>query len=132
MHLQFFIPMKPPTVTQQEKRVSKSQNGRYYFYDTPELKAARAKLRDYLASYVPEQEYTTAVRLVAKWCFPLTGRHRDGEYKTSKPDTDNLQKMLKDVMTDLHFWKDDALVVSEITEKFYAAIPGLYIAIQEI
>ncbi len=69
---------------------------------------------------------------MTKWCFPLTGKHRDGEYKTSRPDTDNLQKLLKDVMTDLGYWKDDAQVASEITEKFWAKIPGIYIAIEEL
>ena len=57
---------------------------------------------------------------------------KDGEYKTSKPDTDNLQKMLKDVMTDLNYWKDDAQVASEIIEKFYFNISGIYIKIENL
>lgn len=69
--------------------------------------------------------------MVVKWCFPC-GDHRDGEYRITKPDTDNLQKMLKDVMTDLHFWKDDAQVASEICEKFWAERPGIYIRIENI
>lgn len=90
------------------------------------------KLQAYLARYVPEQPYTTAVRAIVKWCFPLTEGHYDGEYKTTKPDADNLQKMLKDVMTDLGYWTDDALVASEIIEKFWAARPGIYICIEEV
>jgi Holliday junction resolvase RusA-like endonuclease len=35
-------------------------------------------------------------------------------------------------MTDLGFWKDDALVTSEIIEKFWAEVPGIYISIQEL
>lgn len=53
-------------------------------------------------------------------------------YKSTKPDTDNLQKMLKDVMTELNFWKDDALVASEVIEKFWAEVPGIYIRIEEL
>ena len=122
--------MKPPTKTHQEKKVS-VVNGKPVFYEPPELKAARAKLEAHLSSHVPDKQYTKAVRLVTKWCFPK-GNHGDGEYKATKPDTDNLQKMLKDVMTDLHFWKDDALVASEIIEKFWAEIPGIYISISEL
>ncbi len=59
-------------------------------------------------------------------------RSRTGDWRTSKPDTDNLQKLLKDVMTSLGFWKDDALVCSEICEKFWAATPGIYIHIEEL
>ena len=76
----------------------------------------------------PSQPITDGIRLVVKWCFPR-GRHRDGEYRTTKPDTDNLEKMLKDVMTDLGYWEDDALVASEVVEKFWAEIPGIYICI---
>ena len=131
MKTEFFVPMKPPTTTHQMKQVH-VVNGKPVFYEPEELKAARVKLRDHLATHVPEKRYTEAVRLVVKWCFPMTGAHRDGEYKATKPDTDNLQKMLKDVMTSLHFWNDDAQVASEIIEKFWAARPGLYIAIESI
>ena len=43
-----------------------------------------------------------------------------------------MQKALKDIMTKLHFWKDDALVASEVVEKFWSDIPGIWICIREI
>jgi len=123
------MPMKPPTVTHQEKDIA-VRNGKPIVYEPPELKDAREKLTAHLASFVPAEPYTTGVRLVVKWLFPKTGRHRNGEYKLTKPDTDNLNKLLKDCMTKLGFWKDDALVASEIIEKFYGEIPGVYIRIE--
>lgn len=132
MTISFFIPMIPPTVTAQEHRVGINKSGKPYFYDSAEIKAAKLKLQSVLARHAPKQQYTKAVRLMVKWLFPITGNHHDGEYKTSKPDTDNLQKILKDLMTALHFWKDDAIVASEIIEKFYAEKPGLFICIQEL
>lgn len=125
------MPMIPPTKTHQEKQV-RVVNGKPMFYEPAELQAARTKLQAHLAGHVPVEKYTGAVRLITKWCFPITGKHVDGEYKSTKPDTDNLQKMLKDVMTDLKFWTDDALVASEITEKFWAQMPGIYIVIEEV
>lgn len=130
-HIQFFMPMKPPTVTHQEHRVT-MKSGKPIFYDTPEMKSAKTKLRDSLAAHIPDKPLDSGVRLMVKWLFPITGKHANGEYKLSKPDTDNLQKMLKDIMTDLRFWKDDALVASEIIEKFYSDTPGLFIVIQEL
>lgn len=129
--LEFFMAMLPPTKTHQEKQVHVVK-GKPCFYEPDELKAARAKLEAHLSGHVPEKPFGGAVRLVVKWCFSISGKHSDGEYKTSKPDTDNLQKMLKDVMTKLHFWKDDAQVASEITEKFWAAKPGIYVRIEEL
>lgn len=131
MEISFFMAMIPPTTTHQQKQV-KVVNGKPIFYEPAEVKEARAKLHAHLAQHVPEEKYTGAVRLVTKWCFPITGKHQDGEYKTTKPDTDNLQKMLKDVMTDLGFWTDDCLVASEIVEKFWAEIPGIYISIESL
>lgn len=130
MMIEFFMPMKPPTVTHQEKQVH-VVNGKPVFYEPAELKQARVKLSAHLAQHKPSNKYTGAVELVTKWCFPK-GKQPDGAYKTSKPDTDNLQKLLKDCMTTVGYWKDDALVCREITEKFWAEIPGIYIRITEL
>lgn len=131
MTTEFFIPMaKVPTITHQQKKVT-IVKGKPVFYEPQELKSVRAKLQAHLAGYVPDKPYIKAVRLVTKWCFPC-GSHGDGEYKTTKPDTDNMVKLLKDVMTDVGYWKDDALVASEIIEKFWAEIPGIYIKIEEL
>lgn len=129
--IEFFIPMIPPTKTHQEKQVHVVK-GKPKFYEPTELKAARQKLQAHLAGHIPENKFIGPVRLITKWCFPATKDHKNGEYKTSKPDTDNLQKMLKDVMTSLGYWTDDALVASEIIEKFWADIPGIYILIEEL
>lgn len=128
--LQFFVSMVPPTVTHQEKQVT-VQGGKPRFYEPQELKAARIKLRDYLAKHRPDAPMDCGVRLIVKWCFPR-GVHPDGSYKTTKPDTDNLQKMLKDVMTEVGFWKNDAQVASEIVEKFWAETTGIFIRVEEL
>lgn len=47
-----------------------------------------------------------------------------------KPDTDNLEKALKDEMTRLHFWHDDAQVCSEIVEKFWSAPCGVFVRVE--
>ena len=131
MVTEFFMPMRPPTQTHQEKSV-RVVKGKPVFYEPAELKAARAKLEAHLAGHKPNESMSGALRLMVKWCFPLSGIHEEGEYKTTKPDTDNLQKLLKDVMTGLGFWKDDAQVASEIVEKFYSGVPGIYVHLEEI
>jgi len=131
MRTEFFMPMIPPTRTHQEKQV-KIVKGKPVFYEPAELKAVRSKLMAHLGKHVPETKYTAAIRLTSWWCFPITGEHKNGEYKTTKPDTDNLVKMLKDVMTDLKFWTDDSLVASEVIEKFWADKPGIYIKIEDL
>ncbi|MBR1384057.1 MAG: RusA family crossover junction endodeoxyribonuclease, partial [Ruminococcus sp.] len=111
------MPMIPPTVTYQEKKIHVVKN-KPVPYEPPELTDARAKLTAHLAQHSnPFFPYKTGVRLTVKWLFPK-GKHKHGEYRITKPDTDNLQKLLKDCMTAVGFWTDDALVASEICEKF--------------
>ena len=129
----FFIPMRPPTVTHNAKQLHTFMRGGRpcaVLHDSPELKDARARLHAHLAPHAPPSPLTGPVRLVVKWLFPAQGRHPDGAWKTSRPDTDNLDKALKDEMTRLHFWHDDAQVASEISEKFWANTPGIFIQVE--
>lgn len=128
---EFFMKMdKVPTVTAQERRVT-IVKGKPVFYDSPRIKSAKTLLITHLKRYKPAKPYECGVRLKVSWLFPK-GKHKDGEYRTTKPDTDNLQKMLKDCMTSCGYWTDDALVASEICEKFWADVPGIYIRIEEL
>ena len=129
--LEFFMPMNPPTATHQEKKVS-VVNGKPYFYEPQRLKDARQLLRLSLAPHRPKSPMKGAIRLTTVWCFPRVKTSKDGQYKTTKPDTDNLQKLLKDVMTLLNYWNDDAQVASEMIEKYWSDTPGIYIRIEKI
>lgn len=132
---QFFLPMIPPSITHQAKDLHaymKDGKPRAVLHNSEELNAARVKLRAHLAPHKPSAPETGAVRLTVKWLFPCGENHKDGEYKITKPDTDNLQKMLKDILQELKFYKDDAQVCSEIVEKFWAATPGIWIRLEEI
>ena len=128
--LEFFIPMKLPTITAQEQKIG-VRNGKPYKYDPTELKAARVLFRDHLRKFAPPEPITGPVRLHTVWCY-RSGAHKAGEWKTSKPDTDNSWKRLKDVMTGLRFWKDDAQVCSELTDKLWADVPGLYVSVEAL
>ena len=130
--LSFFCPMIPPTATGQMHKVQVLPNSKVHFYDPPEVAQARAKLLAAVCRHMPSAPFTGPVSLLVKWCFPVTAPHHDGEWKTTKPDTDNLQKILKDVMSKSGFWVDDALVCREIVEKFWADVPGIYIRVEAL
>ena len=128
--IEFFVPLKKvPTTTHQMKQVNFKNKT---IYEPPALKAARAMLMEQVGQFQTEEPMTGPLRLTTKWLFPITGKHQDGEYKTTRPEPDNLNKLLKDCMTKCGFWKDDALVASDFCEKFWAEIPGIYIKIQPL
>jgi len=124
----FFLPMIPPTTTAQMRRVS-MVGGKPRFYDSPAVASAKAKLAAALAKHRPDEPLAGPLRLVCKWCFPYRRGITTPTYKDTRPDTDNLQKALKDAMTDLGFWLDDAQVASEFVEKFWAEPCGIYVEI---
>lgn len=130
MEMSFFMAMLPPTATHQEKQVV-IVNGKPRFFEPPVLKDARAKLSTSLARFRPNEPIPegTPVRLTVKWCFQAGKGHKPGTWRVTKPDTDNLQKLLKDCMTQTGFWADDAQVCSETVEKFWTDTPGIYISI---
>lgn len=136
--ISFFLPMIPPTVTQQEHEF-KVVKGRVVVYDPPRLKDARQKFMDHLKAQkhrIPGWDYVFPmdgpVRLVTKWIWPVDAEHKNGTWKITKPDTDNLIKLFKDCMTRTHYWHDDAQVCSEVTEKFYGDRPGIFVQVEPI
>ena len=129
--IEFFLPMIPPRVTEQEHKAARWGDSIRVYRDE-RLQDARKKFIAHLAPHAPETPFTSAVRLITKWCFPSNNRHPDGSYKTTAPDTDNLIKLFKDCMTAVGFWENDALVASEITEKFWADLPGIYVRLEEL
>lgn len=129
MKIQFFLPMaNVPTVTHQEKKIDWK---RHRIYEGDDLKRTRQLLTDSVARHTPDHPLTGPVQLTVKWIWPK-GIHKNGEYKITRPDTDNLDKLLKDCMTDAGFWNDDAQVVSEHIEKFWGDISGIFIKAEEI
>lgn len=130
--MDFFMNMDPPTVTAQEHKVT-MVGGRPHFYDPAPVKDAKKQLTAHLLPHKPKEPYIGAVALSTVWLFPKGKRHKHGEWRVTKPDTDNLQKLLKDCMTKCGFWKDDAQVVRETVEKRWSDEPaGIYIEITDL
>lgn len=120
--MKLFLLMEPPTVTAQQAKVAVVEN-RPMFYKPEKVKAARQMLIRHLKPFKPPSPYEGAIELHVIWLFPKGKSHKHNEWRITKPDTDNLEKMLKDCMTEVGFWKDDAQVVKEIVEKRWSDDP---------
>ena len=131
MTIEFFMPMQPPTITHQEKKIRTSK-GRPVVYEPPELKEARAKLTAHLAQYAPAEPMQAPVAITAIWCFAADRNHAHGTPKTTKPDIDNMQKLLLDCMTKVNFWHDDSVIASANFQKWWSDVPGIYIKVERM
>ena len=134
MKYRFFMPMDPPTATAQEKQV-RVVCGHPQFYEKPAAKEAKKLLIAELTKYKPEQPLQGPIRLCVDWVFPKRkiDKFIGIKLKDTKPDTDNLQKGLKDCMTKVGFWNDDAQVALEYVTKCWTSIePGIQITVEEV
>lgn len=120
--IHFEEPMRIPTVTQQEHDLAVNRRtGKPYVHDNMELKQARMSFRAHLYQHIPPEPFTGALSLSVTWLFLDNGmNHKDLEYKTTRPDTDNMIKMLKDEMAHCGFMKNDAQVAVEVNRKIWS------------
>jgi Holliday junction resolvase RusA-like endonuclease len=124
----------PPTATAQEKQV-RVICGHPQFYEKPAAKEAKKLLIAELMKHKPEGPLHGPLRLSVDWFFQK--RKADKfigiKLKDTKPDTDNLQKGLKDCMTKVGFWKDDAQVAVEHVSKWWTSgKTGILITVEEL
>lgn len=123
----------PPTATAQQKGVF-VRNGLAHFFTKEKVSDAEAFLSGLLAPYVPAEPMHGPVYLQIRWCYPYRKSERKSVVRagleiphTSRPDLDNLEKNLLDVLTRLRFWDDDSQVFTKSTAKVWG--PQGYLAI---
>ena len=127
----------PPTATAQQKGVF-VRDGHAHFFKKKKVKDAEDFLEALLMPHAPAEPLRGAVYIQARWCFPYRKSERKSVTKTgreiphtSRPDLDNLEKSLLDVLTHLNFWGDDAKVFTKSTAKVWGPSPYLAIAIKD-
>lgn len=120
--MKIFLLLEPPTTTAQMKKIG-IVHGKPYIYVPENVKKAKSELIKHLLPFKPKVPFDGPVELKVTWLFAKGKSHKHLEWRVIKPDTDNLEKMLKDCMTEVGFWKDDAQVVREVVEKLWSDEP---------
>lgn len=120
--MKIFLLLNPPTITAQETKVA-IVNGKPKFYKPENVTRAKEELKKHLRPFKPSAPMNGPIELKVTWLFPKGKTHKHLEWRVTKPDTDNLEKLLKDCMTEVGFWKDDAQVVREVVEKLWSDEP---------
>ncbi len=127
--IEFFLNMDPPTATDQEKNINWKTKS---MYQNDRSADAKAKLRAHLVKYIPDQPLNGPLRMTIIWGFLAKGKHQFNTWCINKPDLDNAQKALQDVMTELGFWKDDCHIATLQTSKIWTWHPGISISIEQL
>lgn len=105
------IKMKIPGSTKQQRKISGKKS-----YPTMGLRVARATWQAALEPHAPEEPAKKAVSLKLGFCY-----HHDKKegLKTTRPDLDNLAKIVIDAMVTTGYLVNDAQIVSLCAEKKY-------------
>ena len=120
--MKIFLLLDPPTSTAQETKIN-TRGKKPSFYKPEKLKKAKEELIKHLKPFKPSEPLVGPIKLDVEWRFPKGKSHKDREWRVTKPDTDNLEKLLKDCMTEVGFWNDDAQVVIEHVQKYWSDEP---------
>ena len=84
----FFLPFDPPRVTGQMKGINFAERR---VYTKPQVLEVAALFAWHLKKHIPPEPLKGAVSLSVTFYFAYSGKgHTDGEWKITKPDTDNL------------------------------------------
>jgi len=139
--IDFFIPCNPPKSTAQgSSRIMKRKNGQMFVGRCANSKAAKAKanLLTLLHPHRPETPLEGPLLLVVDWRYawrksePKKNRAEGWKYCDTRPDVDNLCKMLLDAMTTAGFWNDDSQIAKLSFTKEWSNYSGIGIRIQQL
>ncbi len=105
----------PPSKTAQQKGET-IINGHIHHYEKKEVTQAKEAIAWQLKPFAPKDPLTGPLYVKIEWRFELK-RCKKRAWKVTRPDLDNLEKGLLDVLTNLNFWNDDAQIVMKSTCK---------------
>ena len=132
MKIEFFKEFIPPKTTVQQRRQNKFGG---YLHDTGKI--ARATWKAIVEPYRPETPMCGAIALSIAITWPHTKRSRTESgkrntpvvAKTTRPDSDNIVKMILDVMQETGFFHDDSQIFDMHISRYYGDIAGVFISI---
>ncbi len=134
----FRLDCVPPTATAQQKGAFVC-GGRVRFFTKKKVRQSENFLAALCSMHVPDVPFSEPVAVTMSWTFPWRKSERKSTVRAgvpiphvSRPDLDNLEKNLLDVLTRLRFWTDDSLVAVKSTSKWWGPNPGIGIAIRPV
>lgn len=120
----------PRTTAQQKNIVSTGKYKR--LVDSKNLKKAKTIWHYVFASHVPKEMFEGALYLEIIYCFKASKTNKPNTLKITSPDTDNLQKLPKDIMQALMYFKNDGQVAMDRPIKVFSDEPGVFIKLKQL
>ena len=129
----------PKHTAQASNKILKTKDGRYFIgkKESSNAKATQNELFNLLYPYRPEQPLEKPLQVEIKWVYPYRKsepkKNRTAEkYCDTRPDVDNICKLLFDMMTRIGFWIDDSQIADLHFIKVWDSKPRIEIKIGEL
>lgn len=120
--IRLVIPGQPERITEQQHRFGGySKNGKAIIYRDTRLQRARDRMIQEMMRFAPDQPLKGPLQLQVVWYFGTKDKKKiRAIWKTTRPDTDNMLKGLKDCLAECGYCEDDAQIAHEILTKRWA------------
>lgn len=135
--LSFFVACNPPRATAQQKGAF-VMAGKVRFFKKARIKQAENDLVSLLRPHVPSTPFDGPLLVTVQFRFPFKKTERKADvargwaYSDTRPDVDNLCKLLFDAMSLLGFWRDDSQIAVMRATKIRSAATGIGIDIARL
>lgn len=135
--IKFHLPIIPPKATSQTKRLVMLA-GKPRFFPTGDHAAAEGDLLTLCAEHRPEHPMTGPVALHVDFTFPWRKGESQRErgagmrHNDTRPDLDNMAKLIGDVLTKLQFYGDDGQVADLHLRKFWGDEVGIAVRLEQL
>ena len=130
--VEFFAPMRVPSTTHNDLIAVPMHGGGARIVKSAALREAEAAWESRLARFAPEMPLSGPLAADVRLCWEADAKHPAGSPKDTKPDLDNIEKTLWDVMERLGFFENDAQVALKRVAKLYGDVPGVYVRLEEM
>lgn len=136
--LTILLLVEPSRATHQSSlRVMKRRGGGFFVgkYEKSAAKQWSRRLAELLAPYKPCKPLEGPLKVSIAWTFPYpkgtaSKRAVKRSWRESRPDLDNMEKGLLDLLVDEGFMLDDSQVTAKHTMKFNGTEPSIFIRIE--
>lgn len=133
-HLSLTLTLNENPKSTAQMKGERVMGNKVHHFEKKNVSAQRRIYRDAIIENLKDQEievpsYEGPVYLKVIFNYAIKDKKRWGNWKTSKPDLDNAVKLLQDVLTDLHFFKDDSQIARLVLEKRLSSHPFIEIGI---
>lgn len=129
--IEFFEPMVPPTATHNDMEIHRIA-GKAVLGKSGALEAAEAKWEAHLAKHAPQKPFDGPVAVEMRICWPTGGKRAQGSWHAVKPDADNVEKTVFDVMAKLGYFDNDSRIALHSTAKLWSDPAGIYLRMEEL